>query len=506
MTSRKILASLRDTLDFLNKEGEVITIGAEIDPVYEIAGVLKTCDNGPALLLENIKGYPGVRVAGNVYSRAERLAKLFGTGDYKGLKFKCWEAIKKPLPPREVSKAPCQEVVITRDIDVMGTLPIFKHTKKDGGRVLGGGVVCLRGEHCWGGSDVSYKRMHFRGKDWGTILARGGHIGEALVAHKGKKVPVTVNIGTPPAIVVTAAGGSVHTIIPQGSDELAIAGAIQGSPIEVTRAKTVEAYSIANSEWVLEGYIDTTQRVWETEEAEKIGGQQPTLFFPEWPGYVGTAMQVYKLQITAITHRQNPIFLSHLTHTIEHDLILGLIKEACFYELTQRMYPGLVVDVNIPPAVGVESMVVLQVKKRDSSDEGLQRNIINACLGADINLRLIVVVDEDVDIYSADDILWAIVSRVNSATDIVKGGDVRRRTLQPIERVDQSGKPLQETTITSGAIGMDATVPFGARQLLERTHYPVDDIDINRWLSEQQMSAIRAMQNDYARVLARTGS
>ena len=216
-------------------------------------------------------------------------------------------------------------------------------------------------------------------------------------------------------------------------------------------------------------------------------------------------MKVSKFQVTAITHRQNPIFLSHLTHTIEHDLLLGLVEEACFYEMAQRLHPGLVVDVNILPAVGVESMVVFQVKKRDSSDEGLQRNIINACLGISPSRRFVVVVDEDVDIYSADDILWAIVSRVNPASDIIIGGAVSRRTLQPIERVDQSGAPLKETALTAGGIGMDATVPFAARAFLERTHYPVGDIDINKWLSPQQLASIRAMQSDYAQVLARTG-
>ncbi len=505
MSIRKELESLRNTLDSL-KEEEVISISAEADPTYEIPAVLKADENGPALVFENVKGYPGIRVAGNVYSRRERVARLFGLDDHKKLKFKYQEAMKKPLPPQEVKEAPCQQVVITKDIDVTATLPIFKYTKKDGARVFGGGVVCLTGEYFWGGTELSFKRMHFRGKDWCSMLTGGGtHIGEAMAEHRGKKVPVTVNIGVPPAVAITAAGGGLHAIIPAGSDEIGMTGAFQGAPVQLIKAKTVDAYALANAEWVLEGYIDTTQRVWETEEAEKTGQLHAAPFFPEWPGYLGRALHTSKFQVTAITHRRNPIFSSFLAHSVEHDVMTAVAKEACFYELTNRLNPGMVVDVNILPCLAVMAMIVIQVRKRGRGDEGFQRNIINACLGVNVGLRLVVVVDEDVDIYSADDVLWALITRVDPGTDIITGGGGKRMGLMPVERFDVFGAPSNTPALMDGGMGFDATVPFDARWGMQRAHYPVDEVDLSKFLSAQQWAAVRAMQSDYARILAATG-
>lgn len=506
MAVKKELESLRSFIDALNKDGGVINIPAEIDPIYEIAGVMKTCDNGPALMFENVKGYPGVRVAAGVYARKERVAKLFGLDDHKKLKFKYWQGMKKPLPPQEVKEAPCQQVVITKDIDLMGTMPVFKYTKQDGARVFGGGVICLTGEYFEGGSDISFKRMHFKGKDWSTMLTGGGtHIGESLTLNKGKKVPLTVNIGVPPAVVLGAAGGGLHAMMPYGSDELGMAGGMQDAPIQVIKAKTVDALSIANAEWVMEGYIDTTQRVWETDEAEKLGELRKTPFFPEWPGYLGKALRTSKFQVTAITHRKNPIFQSFMAHSIEHDIISDVVREACLFELANRLNPGMVIDVNIMPCLASFAMVIIQVKKRGRGDEGFQRNIINACLGANPGLRFVAVVDEDVDIYSADDVLWALVTRVDPENDIIIGGGGKLIGLMPVERFDVFGTPRATPALMAGGMGFDATVPFDAKWGMARAHYPVDEVDVKKFLSAEQLAGVRAMQSDYARLLATTG-
>jgi 4-hydroxy-3-polyprenylbenzoate decarboxylase len=497
---------MRDALEFMTKDEEVITIPGEIDPIYEIAALLKADDNGPALVFENVKGYPGVKVVGNMYSRRERVAKLFGLDDPKKLKFKFWQGMKKPIGPKELKEAPCQAIVITKDIDLMGTLPVFKYTPLDGARVFGGGVICVTGEYADGGSEISFKRMHFRGKDWSTMLTGGGtHIGEILTAHRGKKVPLTVNIGVPPAVTIAAAGGGLHAIIPKGSDELGMAGAFQDAPVELIKAKTVNAYSIANAEWVLEGYIDTTERVWETEEAEKGGQLHKAPFFPEWPGYLGRALHTSKFQVTAITHRRNPLFNSFLAHSIEHDVISAVVREACLYELSNRLNPGMVADVNILPCLASFAMVIIQVRKRGRGDEGFQRNIINACLGANPGLRLVVVVDEDVDIYSADDVLWAITTRVDPSSDIIIGGGGKLIGLMPVERFDAFGAPQLKPALMAGGIGFDATVPFDARWGMQRAHYPVDRVNVSKWLTPEQQAKIKAVQSDYAKILAKNG-
>ena len=129
----KDITSLRNTLEFLKSQNEVLTVTNEVDPHLEIAGISKAMDNGPAILFENIKGYPGNRALTALFSRFDRVARIFDVADPRKLKFKGLEAIKNPLPPTTVASAPCQEVVITQEIDVPATLPLLQYTAGDPG-------------------------------------------------------------------------------------------------------------------------------------------------------------------------------------------------------------------------------------------------------------------------------------------------------------------------------------------------------------------------------------
>jgi 4-hydroxy-3-polyprenylbenzoate decarboxylase len=391
----------------------------------------------------------------------------------------------------------------------MRTLPILKHTEKDAGRILGGGNTFLSGQYFRGGTHVSFNRMHFRGKDWSSISFGSGNHPEAVayVEHRGETIPMTINIGTPPAVVLAAAAGFLHTIVPEGTDELGYAGGLQGAPVEIVKAKTVDAYAIAQSEWVIEGYVDTTQRAWESDEAEKIGRPGVAPFFPEWTGYLGRAYRLLKFQATAITHRKDrPLFFTPLADSFETDMAGAPFREACFYELADRTRPGLVIDVNILAGVaGWGGHIIFQVNKRRRSDEGYQNNILAAALSAYQGLRLAVIVDEDVDIYSADDLMWALTTRVNPTTDIMKGtAGGMGQVLMPMERAGAS--PEREAEIRfAGGMGIDATVNFAAKWNFERSKYPVDRVDLSKFLSQEEIGKARASQSEYGRLLAKRG-
>ncbi len=495
--------STRSALEFLKAEGEVLSIKGEVDPIYEIAGIQKALEGGPALVFENIKGYPGIRDLGNLFATRERAAKMLGIDDFKKVKFRCLEALKKPIPPRTVEQAPCQEVVVTENIDVFSLLPVLKHTPRDAGRIIGGGNTLITGRYFRGGSHISFNRIMFRGKDWGALDAGPPtHLGvAAYVDHRRERIPLTMNICTPPALMMVAGGGNVHPIIPQGSDELGIVGGLQGFPVDLVKGKTVDAYSIAQSEWVLEGYLEP-ESAWETEEAEKISRGGEAAFFPEWPGYLGRAYRFRRFQITAVTHRRDrPMFFSPLAHSFEGDFLITLFKDACMFEVAERIIPGLVVDVNTLHGFSINGGIVYQVHKRRPWDEGYQRNILIAALSAMPGMRMVVVVDEDVDIYNADDVLWAITTRCNPVDGILSGARGGRGTLmQPLERTSSVGGGGYE-----GGIGIDATVPMDKKWHFERAHYPSDQVDLKKWLSGQQIARIQASQSEYARLMARIG-
>ncbi|MBI5443049.1 MAG: UbiD family decarboxylase, partial [Deltaproteobacteria bacterium] len=288
-------------------------------------------------------------------------------------------------------------------------------------------------------------------------------------------------------VMMVAGAGLVHSIIPLGSDELAIAGALEGSPIEICRAKTVDAYSLARAEWVIEGII-TRERVWETEEAEKLGKANVAPFFPEWVGYLGRAWSSRKFQVTALTHRRDPIYYNWLADTYDGTLVGLPFREACFYELADRLVPGLVVDVNIPFALKIAGGAVFQVRKRRPSDEGFQRNVLAHALSAQPGIKLLIAVDDDVDIYNVDDVLWAVMTRANPATDYIVGTSGTRG-------IQAGGAP--------GGVAIDATVPLEARAQFERSRYALEKIDLGKWLSASDIGEIQTQQSEYARSRAR---
>ena len=245
--------------------------------------------------------------------------------------------------------------------------------------------------------------------------------------------------------------------------------------------------------------------MWESEEAERTGKAMEVPFFPEWPGYLGRSYRANKFQATAITHRKDPIFYTPLAQSFEGSILGTIVKEAAIYEFCERIAPELVTDVHILPGVAAWAHVLLQVRKRGRGHEGVHRALITGILGSIFGMKLVVVVDDDVDIYSADDVIWAITTRANAESAIIMGGGGPMMGMMPGERVTPSGEPVEASFLLRGGIGIDATMPFAAKWRFERAHYPSDRVDLSRWLSQADIARVRAVQTDYAKLLARTG-
>ncbi len=500
---KKDVTSVRGALEYLDSKGEVLHIKQEVDPICEIAGIQKALDGGPAVLFENIKGYPNFYNVGSILSRRERIADLYDEDDPIQLKFRFKDALKKPLPPKIVNDAPCQEVVTTKNIDVLAMLPIIKHGEQDAGRILGGGIQLLMGPYFDRGTNVSFNRIHFRGKDWASIsTAQITHIGmAAFKTHRDERIPITVNINPPLAVQMVAGAWNVRTIVSPGDDELGIAGAFQGTPVEIVKAKTVDTYAIANSEIVLEAYLAPhSENVWESDEAERLKQQTVVPFFPEWEGYLGRSWIVRKLQVTAVTHRKvKPIFHTAMARGFEY-AGYDLLREAGFIEMAERIAPGIVVDAFVPISLQWGGGIIFQVRKSRAQDEGFQRNILVAALANAPGMRMAIAVDEDVDIYNNDDVMWAIETRVDPDKDILTlPRGMRGIAAQPME-VRQRGVGGWE-----GGVAFDATKPFNEAWRFERGHYPSDKVDLKKWLTEEQIAAVRAQQSEYARTCAKRG-
>ena len=511
----KDVTSLRSTLAWLDSQGDLLKTDVEVDPDLEITGIQKHLDGGPAVLFNRVKGKPHARAVTNLLADLNVVDKMFGWQGPKDRTRKLAYALTHPISPSEIPQndAPCQQEVITDDIDVNKYITAIRHTALEPELTIGSGISCVVGPYFKGGSHIGYNRMNFRWGNVGTFQASpGSHMWQIITEHykDEKPIPLTMCFGVPPACTMIAGGGFDYVILPKGCDEIGVAGAIQGSPVHLVKARTVDAWAIAESEYVLEGYLHPRDKRFETAEAEASGKQGKHFFHPEWAGYMGKAYKAPTLHVTAITMRRResrPLIYLLGVHMADDNNIDTSVREAAIFELCDRLQPGIIQDVNIPYCMTDWGGCIIQVKKRNKIEEGWQRNFLAAILSCSQGMRLAIAVSEDVDIYSMDDIIWCLTTRVNPHTDILNplpGGI--GQTFQPAERMTAGEKDwTASNTRFEGGMGIDATVPYGYEQDFHRPVYPVDRVDPLKFFSASDVERAKQRMRGWVEVLARTG-
>jgi 4-hydroxy-3-polyprenylbenzoate decarboxylase len=511
----KDITNLRGTLEFLRSEGDLIETDKEVDPDLEITGLQKHLDGGPVMLFNNVKGKPHVRAITNLFSDITVVDKIFGFEDPIQRTRKIVHAIDNPIKPREVSQedAPCQEEVITDDLDVNKYITAIRHTDLETELTIGSGISCVVGDYFDGGSHIGYNRMNFRWGNVGTLqISPGSHMWQVMTKHyrDEEPIPLTMCFGVPPACTLVAGGGFGYALMPKGCDEIGIAGAAQGSPVDIVKARTVDAWSIAESEYVLEGHLHPRDKRYETKESEDADVQGRYFFHPEWAGYMGKAYKAPTFHVTAITMRKRqgkPIIFPLGVHTSDCVNIDTTVREATILGLCERLQPGIVQDVHIPFCMTDWGGCIIQVKKRNQIEEGWQRNFLGAILSCSQGMRLAIAVSEDVDIYSMDDIMWCLTTRVNPRTDIlnpIPGG--RGQTFMPSERMTAGDKQwTAANTEFEGGMGIDATVPYGYEKDFHRPVYPIDRVKPEDFFTQEQIADAKSRMVGWVNSLARTG-
>ncbi len=514
--AEKDIRSLRSAIDWLRAEGYLVETDVEVNPDLEITGVQKLMDGALPILFNNVKGYPHLRAVTNLFANMDVVNKMFGWKDAKSRTRDLAYALTHPIPPVQVSQseAPCQEEVITDDLNVNKHVLAIRHTALESEMTIGSGNSVVVGDYFHGGSHIGYNRMNAR---WGNVAtfqsAPGAHMWQIITEHyhDEKPIPLTMCFGLPPACTLIAGGGFDYVVLPRGGDELGAAGAVQGYPVRIVKARTVDAWAVADSELVLEGELHPRDKRYETREAEEHDTQGKYFFHPEWAGYMGKAYKAPTFHVTGITMRRRagkPIIFPLGVHMEDCQNIDTTVRESAIFELCERLQPGIVQDVNIPYPMTDWGGCIIQVKKRNKIEEGWQRNFLSAILSCSQGMRLAIAVDTDIDIYSMDDIIWALTTRVNPHTDILNplpGGI--GQTFMPQERMTAGEKEwTASNTKFEGGMGIDATVPYGYEQDFHRPVYPVDRGDLNKWFKPEEIArAKELMKGKWGEVLARTG-
>ncbi len=475
-------------IDQARRDGDLLEIDREADPYLEIASVARATDGGPAVLFKNVKGHPGRTVVTNVFGDRRRIARMCGVHpDY--LPRHLADAALAPVPSVEVNRAPCQDEVISTGIDIARAIPITQQTRDDAGYVITGGLVLARDPET-GAFNGSYHRMRVLSKNTTCLTIQAGrHLLE--IARKFKKagqnqVPITVNVGASPAVLMACSGSTQQTLTPMGYDELGFAGALQGEPVSVVRARSQDqAWAIGEAELVLEGYIDTTQLA--SEEDSGLDGAKGMM--PEAGGYMGRAWKVWTFIVTAITHRRNYHYWFPLAVNAETTNLMGLPAEASVYDACRRISPRVFDTCQVLQGMRGCLGMVIRINRKSFRDEGLQNNLAFGALSAHSDMGWVVAVDHDIDIGNADDVLWAVISRGDMKDGLM---------LSPLAKV--SGMLAEGSAAGLGRkVYIDATAPFADRERYTRGSF--ESLDLAAWLGDDAAARVRAQQSDYVKSL-----
>jgi UbiD family decarboxylase len=425
-------------------EDEILRVSEPIDLDFvPTALVLELEKRGrqPVVLFENPLGFH-LPVVTNLFGSRERIARMVNAPP-NGFNDKWTRAQSSLVPCEVVSSGPVQQVVMAGDEIDAALLPISRHFEKDAGRYIGSGVLICKDPDT-GVRNLSYQRMQLKGRDrFGASLHSRGHIWEHLerCQARSRNLEVAVVIGMHPAINVAAAAKVAMEV-----DELEIAGALLGRPVELVRCKTIDIEVPAHAEFVIEGEI----------LADEHEDEGP---YGEYTGYSTYRSTRNIFVVRAITRRARPIFHDIIPgYSAEHLLLGRAAKEAHIFMRLKELVPTLIA-LNFPKS-GTHFHAYMSFRK---TAEGQARHALMALLGLDHYLKFVVAVDEDINIFDEQEVLWAIATRFQADTDMFMVSDVFCNRLDPSSREGMSAK-----------LAFDATRPLTSEN--ERARVPADAI------------------------------
>ena len=420
--------SLRAWLERLEESGRLARARPGVPLVHTLAAVAKRLDGTRAVLFPEPGGHT-VSVVSGVVSRRSWIAEAMGCTDATLLdRFR--DAVIAPLPWREVTSTPVQECVVRAPLDLPALLPVPTHNEHDSGAYITAGLVIARNPET-GAQNVSINRLQISGPDrlGILILPRDLHRFFDMAEARGEALPVAVVIGADPVTLLAS-----QAIVPINSDELMVAGALMGRPLEVVKCLTSEVRVPAAAEIVIEGRL-------------LPGVRAPEGPFGEFPQYYGPAGDRQVIAVDAITHRREPIFHTIVPAAMEHLLLGAIPREASLIAWLQRGFPS-VRDVHLSRGGVCRYHLHVRISKRW---EGEPKNIIMAAFAGHADIKQVIVVDEDVDVHDPVAVEWAVATRFQAGRDLVVVPRAQGSRLDPSADDGLVDK-----------MGLDATIPTGS--------------------------------------------
>ncbi|GIM45407.1 hypothetical protein DNHGIG_09560 [Collibacillus ludicampi] len=447
--------TFRTWLEYLESVGRLAVIGKKVGLEFELAAVAKKLDGKKAVYFTQVEEYT-VPVVSGICSTREDFAEALDTDPY-GIIPKFTKAVDSPVPCRHVEReqAPVKENIIRENIDLMKLFPIPVHHEKDSGNYITAGLFIVR-DPVTRKQNVSIHRLQVSGKDklGALLLPRHTFHLYKQAEEEGRPLECAIVIGVDPVTLLASQAST-----PFGVDELEIASALRGEPLEVVRCETVDIDVPAYAEIVLEGKILPHVR-------------EPEGPFGEFPKYYGPRSDKEVVQITAVTHRNHPIFYTIVPAGYEHLLLGGIPREASLFQSIRQTVPT-VKAVHMSPGGTCRYHAIVSIKKRN---EGEGKNAIFAALANSFDIKHVVVVDEEVDIFNMEEVEWAIATRFQAERDLVVIHGAQGSKLDPSTDNGVGSK-----------MGLDCTVPLNSEPMRYlRIRIPgYDEIHLEDYISPE---------------------
>lgn len=454
-----LFRDLREYIEKLEEWGELRRVKAEVDPHLEVAEISRRVmyKKGPALLFENIKGYPGWRMATNIFRSLETIAKSLGVEKLESIGENLVELALKPIPLRLTSKLKgLREVVkiskymprkVKRGLfednkldppDLL-KLPIPKIWPKDASRYITYGVTVSKNPNTQTYNMGLYRIQVLNSKKaaihW-QIHKRGARAWQEARILGMEEMPIAVFIGSDPATLLAAAMPTPYPV-----DEYIFTSMLRSSPIELVEVSNGILVP-ANSEVVIVGRVKVRELVMEGPFGDHTGYYTPPAPYPT-------------VEIEEIMFREEPIY--HFTvvgKPILEDGWISKASERIFLPILKVFMPEIV-DLNMPPeGLFTGGVAIVSIKKRYP---GHAKKVMMGLwgLGQFSLVKVIIVVDHDVNVNDMGQVLHAIATCVDPQRDVL---------IVPYAVTDQ----LDHTSLSSGygsKLGIDAT-----RKLVEENY------------------------------------
>jgi 4-hydroxy-3-polyprenylbenzoate decarboxylase len=451
---------LREFIAHLEQNGGLVRVAQYVSPKLEMAALCEKVlkNSGPALLFENtaLDTNNNMLVLGNLFGTVERVAQAMGKNNLQELRIlgKFLADLKEPQPPKGIKdafakipmlkqlynmmpkiikNAAVHQVIIPASEVDLNKLPIWLCHKEDIAPLITWGLVVTRGPNKTR-QNLGIYRQQVLAKNkvimrW--LHHRGGALDylEHCKLYPDKPYPVAVVLGCDPATILGAV-----TPVPDSLSEYQFAGLLRGNRTELTNCILSDLQVPAYAEIVLEGFIYPNEQALEGPYGDHTGYYNEQEAFPV-------------LTVETITTRKNPIY--HSTYTgkpIDEPAILGVAMNEIFVPILQKQFSEIT-DFYLPPEGCSYRMAIVSIKKQYAGHAKRVMFGVWSYLRQFMYTKFIIVVDDDIDIRSWQDVIWAVTTRVDPVRDTVLIDNT------PIDYLDFAS-PVSGL---GGKIGIDAT-------------------------------------------------